>query len=311
MPTKYFSLRLKMKKYFFLSSLFLCLFLILFGCQRKTAILSPPSRPTVVVSVFPYVSLVKALGGETIHVVSAISKNFDPHTNEPLPSQIKTLQNCSLWIGIGEPYEKKILSLLSRSSQETMILELNKQIPLLDYHDATYLPPCSIKHSKHLNMQDPHFWLSPKRLTLQAHQIAKALINLNPDKALFYKNNLKKYVKEVERLDAYVSEKLKPFEKKALIVSHPFLGYLCHDYHLTQIALECEGKSPRLADFNTLLALIKKSDIIAVFTAPQFDNRAATLIAEKMHFPIYQIDPVGGSPFEIIESLVKDITHEK
>ncbi len=300
-----------MKKYFFISIFLFCILVILFGCTRKSIPISTP-LPLVVVSVFPYVSLVKAIGGDTVRVASAVSKNFDPHTNEPLPSQIKMIQNCSLWVGIGEPYEKKFLSALSHSRQKTMILELNKKISLLNYHDTTYLSSCSKgHHHEDLNMQDPHFWLSPKRLIPQANQIANALMALNPKQALFYKKNLKKYVKEVEKLNLYVSEKLKPFEKKSLVVSHPFLGYLCHDYNLTQIALECEGKSLSLAEINALLTLIKKSDVIAVFTAPQFDNRVAILVAEKMHFPLYQVDPMGDSPIEIIENLVKDIVHEK
>lgn len=106
--------------------LFLLLILGLFvGCTKMGSGVS--GTPHVVVSIPPYISLVKEIVGDTMTVNSALGPSFDPHTAEATPHQMKMVQNADLFIGVGEGYERKLLSALREGTKEVRILEMDEK----------------------------------------------------------------------------------------------------------------------------------------------------------------------------------------
>ena len=78
-----------------------------------------------------------------------------------------------------------------------------------------------------------------------------------------------------------------------------------------QIAVECEGKSPRTQSVNRVLALAKNYDVKCVFTSPQYNNKGALLVAEKLNLKTYEVDPLDLDPLQTIQKVVDDITSTK
>jgi zinc transport system substrate-binding protein len=300
-----------MKKYFLLTLVFLSLAVALVGCRSKFEG-QPGEKPSVLVSVPPYVSIVQAIAGNTVTVESVVSPGFDSHSNEITPSQAKKIQTCDLWIGVGEPYEKKLLASLREAKREVRVLQLNEIINLISYEDdVNFVDACADVNLPDRSAHDLHFWMSPKRLVYQAQRIYEALSTMSPDHMILYQENLKKYISDVKAVDLRISEALKPFHKKGVIVSHAFLGYLCYDYNMYQIAVECEGKSPRTQSVNRVLALAKNYDVKCVFTSPQYNNKGALLVAEKLNLKTYEVDPLDLDPLQTIQKVVDDITSTK
>lgn len=293
-----------MKKIF----LWLAVAVSLVGCQVKLKPV-PGQKPIVLVSIPPYISVVQALAGDTVEVRSAVSAGFDPHTSEITPSQAQMIQNCDMWIGIGEPYEKKLLASLREAKREVRVVQLNELIHLLSYSsDVNFVDACTDSNLPDRSAADHHFWLSPTSLIDQADRISEALSLMNPQHVALYRNNLSSYHDKLIALDKKLRKMLRPYHKKGIIVSHPFLGYFCHDYGLHQIAIECEGKSPRPQTLSRVLTLAKNYDVQCVFTSPQFNNKGALLVAEKMHYQTYEIDPLQIDPLATISQVANDIT---
>ena len=93
---------------------FLVKFLILLICSTFATSCTKErfkgkKAPHVVVSIPPYISLVKEIVEDTVTVTSLMDGNFDPHVSETTPLQVKKVQKADLFIGIGELYEKKLL----------------------------------------------------------------------------------------------------------------------------------------------------------------------------------------------------------
>lgn len=297
--------------------LFLGAAALFIGCETKKKDFPAKRQTVVIVSIPPYIGLVKNLVGDEVIVRSAVPPGFDFHTQEITPAQVKMLQDADLWIGIGEPFEKKLVVSLREAKKNAYILELDKKIPLISYASETsFFDPCAggakpANGHQHDEGMDLHFWLSPKDLTLQAEIIAKALSELNPSESEFYQKNLAKFSKRARIVDNQVSKQLAPYQGRAVIVSHPFLGYFCKTYHLHQIAVECEGKSPLPQNIDKLLEQSIKNQVICVVTSPLHNNQGALLIAEKEKYQVFQVDPLQEDPLSTIQQIAKVIANAK
>lgn len=278
------------------------------SCQTKSE--KVPGKPFVVTSIPPYAGLVREIVGDTMVVVAALSGSFDPHTSEPTPSQMKTVQDSDLFIGVGEGYEKKLLGAIREGKKQIPILEINEKIPLLSYsEDTSFINACAHNHNHdHSNhSKDLHFWLSTKSLALQVNVILEPLVDLLPENKALYEKNAAELLKRIEALDQTLEPKLKEYEGRSIIVSHAALGYFCDDFHLVQISIECEGKSPLPHTLTHILEEAEKSNAICVFTAPQFDNRGAELVAEKLNLRIESFDYLSEDVLQTIEHIADAI----
>jgi len=257
------------------------------------------------VSIPPYISVLKALGGDTITVRSAIPPGFDPHTSEITPKQAQLIESCQLFIGIGEMYEKRLLASLESSKKKARVLKLSDTVDLLSYdEDGIFVDACHDTKVDDPSSKDNHFWLSPRRMISQAYAIKDVLTKMQPQHNAFYEERLHAYIEKLKSLNDFIRQTLRPYREQAVVVSHPFLGYFCHDYELVQIAVECEGKSPHLHGISRVLELAKNSRTHCVITSPQFHNKGAELIAEELKLPVFDIDPLEEDLFKTLNQIV-------
>ncbi|NGX50747.1 MAG: High-affinity zinc uptake system binding-protein ZnuA [Chlamydiae bacterium] len=296
-------------------NLLICLLVLGFiglGCQRA-APKGVEERPLVVVSVPPYISIVEAIAGDSVRVESATRQGFDPHTMEVTPRQREMVQGADLFIAIGEPYEAKLLAALREEKGEMRVLYLNEKIPTLTYQEDTHsIEACGRDHAHHHGSEsrDLHFWLSPRRLPMQAKLIADSLTELNPALRERYSESAKLYIQRVQELDSRVQEMVSSYAGDALLVPHSALGYFCSDYQLVQIAVECEGKSPLPHHIAAILDLAKKSEVRAVFTFPHTNNKSVEVIAKELNLRTTTLDPLAEDPLETIEQIATEISEK-
>ena len=277
-----------------------------FACQVK-AEKKENTIPVVAVSIPPYISIVKAIAGDALIIHSAIPAGYNPHTSEITIKQIKGLENADLFIGIGEPFEKKIIKAMEGTKKKFAILELNKKLPLLPLSQDSHSKGCCHHHTSSKEAMDHHFWLSPHLLKLQAAIIANALTELVPEKKKLFLENLTLYLNRLDALNLQIATLLAPVQGKAILTSHAALGYFCHDYHLIQLSIEYDGKSPLPQTVNHLIEEAKRIGTECAFTFPGHDNKGTLLIAEKLGLKVYEIDPLDENVLKTIETIANDI----
>lgn len=275
--------------------------IFLTGCSLETVRVK--ETPDVVVSIPPYVFLVQDIVGSTLSVSALLGANFDPHSAEVTPRQMKMVQNAHLFVGVGEAYEQKLLSVIGEEAKGVHILKMNERIPLLSYPEDTHFV-----HTCHAQSTDLHFWLGPKSLISQVEVLIDALCQLKPEHQKMYQENGKALIKKIQNLDQQLENKLRPYEGRAIVVSHAALGYFCHDYNLIQIAVECEGKSPLPQNISYAFDLARRYEAICSFIAPQFDNKGAEAVGKALHLRIVSFDPLSENIFETFEDLGNAIT---
>ncbi len=143
---------------------------------------------------------------------------------------------------------------------------------------------------------DPHVWLSPRNLKIMAANVAAALGKALPGRAGEFRGRLAALDADLDRLDARLRRELAPYRGQTFYVFHPAFGYFADAYGLVQKSVESEGKPPTPRRLRALVKQARAEGVKVIFFQPQFDVRAAAVVAKA----------IGGAAAPI-DSLAPDV----
>lgn len=260
--------------------------------------MTSPEKPLVLVSIAPYAFITEKIAGDTVTVKILAPPGSNPHTYEPTFKSMDGLEKCVLWFQIGELFEGKVLKILNSLNPGLQTIDLLQEIKLI-----------SSGHCSHCSQVDRHIWLSPQLLQKQAEKITLVLKKQFPSNSHLYATNLSNFSKEVEELNIKILQLFNALSQKAILISHPSLGYFCKDYRLTQVATEKEGGAdPSSKEIGKLLNLARELKIKSAFVSPQHNNKGVKLIAEKLKLKTISLDPYNYNIFNSLEMIAKEIS---
>lgn len=255
--------------------------------------------PTAV-TIPPQAELVKRIGGDRVSVEVVVPPGQDPHTFTPTPRRVMSLARAGVYFGVGVPLEGQVLGKLRGASRGLLVVDTTEGIELrkMEGHGACqhshhhHHHGHEHQHCDHAGARDPHVWLAPKLLVVQAQNICRALCKADPAGAATYRANLEKLTHELEEVDAEIAAALKPYRGQSFFVFHPALGYFADAYGLRQVAVEIEGKSPTPRQLRDLIGRARAQGVKILFVQPQFDQRSAKAIASAIGGAVVPIDPL-------------------
>ena len=204
-----------------------------------------------------------------------------PSTYSPDFKQLKAIKNSDIYFTIGVPFDKKYLK---------KIKEINSNIKIIYFG----------KYLKTSN--NPHIWLSPAFLQLEAKAVLDTLIEIDPKNKIIYAKNYKKYIAKLSNLEVNGFENIK---QKAFLTFHPSFYYFAKDFHLKQIAIQKEGKSPSFRYLAKIISTAKKENIKTVIISPEFPTKYAKIVANKIGAKIRVVSPLNEYPQYSINQLIK------
>ena len=245
----------------------------------------------VAVSIPPQKYFVQMIGGDHVTVEVLVPANAEPETYEPTPRQIARLSKVDLYMKIGVPLEQAWLKRFTAANPHMVVVDTThgiERMPMLQHdHDHDH------GHSSETGL-DPHIWLSPVLVRIQAMNIRDALIKADPEHAADYLQGYAKLARKIDQVDSDILQSLvdHPLRQTRFIVFHPAFGYFAAAYGLTQVPIEIEGKEPGPRQLGELIAFAKKNDIKVVFIEPQFAQKAAKTIADSIGGEVVTIDPL-------------------
>lgn len=243
----------------------------------------------VAVSIPPQKYFVQMIGGDHVTVEVLVPANAEPETYEPTPRQIARLSRVDLYMKIGVPLEQAWLKRFTAANPKMVVVDTARGIERIQMrrhehdHGAAAGPGL-----------DPHIWLSPVLVRIQAMNIRDALIKADPAHAADYLQGYVKLARKIDQVDSDILQSLvgHPLKQTRFIVFHPAFGYFAAAYGLTQVPIEIEGKEPGPRQLGELVAFAKKNDIKVVFIEPQFAQKAAKTIADSIGGIVVTIDPL-------------------
>jgi zinc transport system substrate-binding protein len=275
------------------------LILCFFGILPAPTVFGEEGLP-IFVSILPQKYFVEKIGGDLVDVSVMVLPGASEATYEPKPQQMVSLSRAKIYFAIGVPFEKVWLKKIAASNQKIRVVHTEKGIEkrAIAFHhhgsgNAGKEENEDVANQKQ-GVKDPHIWLSPRLVMIQARTILMTLQEVDPDNQAVYETNYKTFIKELQGLDAEIRGMLGGKGKgAAFMVFHPSWGYFADAYGLKQISIEVEGKEPKPAQMKALIALAREKGIKIIFVQPQFSTKRAEVIARAIGGQIMIADPLA------------------
>jgi zinc transport system substrate-binding protein len=253
---------------------------------------NPPSGLVVATSIPPHAWLIERIGGEAVEVHTVLRPGESPTTHQPSDLQVSRVLESKVFFSAGVPFESGAWFSSLDGLLEIVALQEGVTNRVMEGHSHAHeTPPDAAAHAA-LGL-DPHAWLSPMRLMMQARIVAATLSRLDPDHAAVYAGHLESLITELVELDRSIQTTMAPYAGRAFVVFHPSWGYFADDYRLEQIAIEIEGKQPSDAELTEIKRATATHGITVVYVQPQIAGQAAHALAEAIGARVETLDPLA------------------
>jgi len=264
--------------------------IVMTGCRRNPDHEST-GKPTVVVSIVPQAWLVDQVGGDHFDVSVLVRPGESPATYQPTDAQISHVMRAAVYFRIGVPFENGPWFDAIRASKRLKIVDIREGVPLRKM--AWHAHGHRHDHDHHAG-NDPHIWLSPRLLKIQARTVTKTLQELAPAHGKDFAANLKRLESRLDEVDNTIRSQLAPFGDKTFFVFHPAWGYFADDYGLRQVAIEIEGKEPSDRELTRLQQEARANGVRVLFVQPQISSRTAERVAAAIGGTVKKLDPLAA-----------------
>ena len=288
---------------------FFLLFIILFlsACSLNEKKEYENEKIKVMTTILPQVEFVERIGGDKVEVSEMIPPGFSPATFELNPKKIEELKSLDIYFRIGHvEFEKSQMKKIESLNPNMRVVDTSEGISLINqidhHHDEE-------NDNEHEEGDDPHIWLSPRLVKIQAEHILQALIDFSPENENYFKENYNEFISDLDNLDQRLSEVFLPIKNKLILVYHPAFGYLADAYGFKQEAIEIEGKDPSPKQIKDIVDKARELKITTVFVQAQFDTKSANAIAKEINGAVVSIDPLAKEYFSNLENMANSIVN--
>ena len=277
------------------------------------------NRMPVLVSIAPQKYFVQQIGKDLVDIQVMVQPGASPHTYEPKPKQMAGLSGAQLYFAIGVPFEKAWLKKIASANPKMKIIYTDhgiEKIPITAHHhheEEDHSPKGPHNEEEHDHEEgedheagrhhmadtdshgarDPHIWLSPPLVMVQAKLIRNALQEIDPRHHDVYAANYSEFVAQIEDLDTELRNVFAGKKGLEFMVFHPSWGYFAHAYGLAQVSIEIEGKDPKPAQLKEVIEHAREKGIKVIFVQPQFSTKSAKLVAREIDGQVVFADPLA------------------
>ena len=257
------------------------------------------------VSIAPQRYFVQKIGGNLVDVSVLVPAGASPHNFEPKPRQMAELSKSAVYFSVGIDFEKFWMKRIIAANPKMRVVRTDDgiaKIPMADHEhgEATrrtnsqeFRAGAREKDDPGGVSPDPHVWLSPVLVKIQAGHILDALVAVDPVHRSTYGSNHAAFIREIDELDADLKALFARRKGERFMVLHPSWGYFAEAYGLVQVPVEVEGKEPKPAQLQKLIRHAREHHIKTVFVQPQFSAKSAELLSREIGGRIVHADPLA------------------
>ncbi|MFJ3967101.1 anchored repeat ABC transporter, substrate-binding protein [Streptomyces parvus] len=129
---------------------------------------------------------------------------------------------------------------------------------------------------------DPHLWQNVRNAMAYVKIIRDTLVDIDPEHAVVYRSNARRYLTELEALHGYMTETIAeiPASRRYLVTAHDAFGYLGDAYgvDIAGFVTPNPATEPSMAERRRLSETISNLHVPAVFLEPNLRSRSSTLV---------------------------------
>ena len=246
-------------------------------------------KVAVFVSILPQKYFVERIGGEQVNVQVMVKPGQSPETFEPSPRLMARYSGADVYFTIGLPFEQVWIKRLASLNAAIQVINTRPETTLLlqqtHQHDSD-------KYKAH-QQWDPHTWLSPILAIEQAKVIYNALSELQPANTALFEKNFRQLEQQLIQLDQSIAGLFSKTDKHEFLTFHPAFSYFANRYHLTQRAIEIDGKEPSAKQIAALISELSAKQVPNILIEQQFNTVIARTIARSLNAGLLTVDPLA------------------
>lgn len=245
-------------------------------------------RLSVFVSIVPQKQFVERIAGGLVDVTVMVGAGSDPHTYEPRPAEMAGLQHASIYFTIGVPFEDVWMERIAASNPDMRVVDSAAGITRVTRGEGS-----DHHHDHHEGALDPHIWLAPGLVKVQAANICSALQEIDPVNSEYYADNLQAFLVELDMLSAEIRALLEQSARNGFLVFHPAWGYFADEFGLEMMSVEQGGQEPSPSELAEIIGFARDRGITVVFAHPEFSTDAAHVIAREIGGSVVLVSPLS------------------
>jgi len=247
-------------------------------------------------------SLVEAVGGDRVRVLSLAPAIHEPHQVEVKPSQLALLRSAALLVRIGldhEPWLARVVQTVNDprfSPGGPNDLDASRGIALLQ----TETPRVRGARGVHVHgFGNTHYWLDPGNARPITASILDALARLDPPGRAAFETNRARFLADLDARLARWIEAVAPYRGTRVVVVHESWPYFAERFGLVVIAaLEpTPGVPPSPSHLASLIQHMKEARVRLLVAGPESDTGVVNQVAARSGArAVVLIPSVGGDP---------------
>jgi zinc transport system substrate-binding protein len=158
-------------------------------------------------------------------------------------------------------------------------------------HAHAHVRDSDISHER-----DSHIWLSPAIARRLVAHLSDRLCDLDPANAARYRQNSRRLVQRLARLDAELAAMLSSVRDVPFVVFHDAYHYFEQHYGLRAVGAVSLGphQQPGARHIHELRAKIERLQARCVFAEPQFQPKLVATLIDGTHAKAGRLDPLGS-----------------
>ncbi len=256
-------------------------------------------RLRVLTTIAPLYSWTVNVAGDAAQVENLLPADVGPHTYSFRPRDLRRLGNAQILIANGLGLEQWLEKALDSSAPSLKVVRIGDAlrpdwihtVPTLDLpheHSDSH----DHDHGHEGDQPNPHVWLDPRLALRAVAEIARVLGEADPARAEIFQRNAAAYSTRLQALDAEIHGRLASLPRRRLVTFHDAFPYFTRRYELELVGVieEVPNVDPSPRYLAKLLEVIRRDQVKAIFTEPQFNPRLARRLAADLGIACAELD---------------------
>lgn len=227
-------------------------------------------KPLVVATASIFADMAKQLGDTLIDVETIVPIGGDPHSYDPVPSDLTLINQADIVLKNGLTFERWMDKLIDNSGSSAEVVLI-----------TTGITP--ITSQTYAGSPDPHAWMDAENGLIYADNIYKTLLKLLPDQEQELTARFQVYQQKIKDTHTTILNLIQeiPDSHRILITSHDAFQYFGQKYGLrleSVLGTSTEAEA-QTRDVEALVQVIRENPVPAVFVESTVNPKMLQQIA--------------------------------
>ncbi|MDR1454741.1 MAG: zinc ABC transporter substrate-binding protein [Tannerella sp.] len=226
------------------------------------------------------------IAGGRFAVHTLVPPGQSPETYDPAPHEMVSLARSSAYLQIGRiGFEEAWMPTIRENNPHMTFFDLSEGLHPAG-NDTAHL------HLHRYCREDPHIWNTVAGARMIARNTLLAFVRLDPANEAAYRANCEQLLREIDGTEEDLHALLDTLTCRTFVIYHPALTRFADEFHLTQLAIESEGREPSAASMKTLVDRAREARVRVVFVQQEFDRKHAEQVAKEIGARTVTINPL-------------------